>query len=83
MNKAGERFFNILEFSLFLALVIISFYLSWGVFVQFNGRSTSFKQSEVGIAELPTIVICFPHPLFKNIQENPAAFGEDYNITYR
>ena len=83
MNRAGERFFNILEFSIFLALVIVSFYLSWGVFIQFSGKSTSFKQSEVGIAGLPTIVICFPHPLFKNIQEDPTAFGEDYKIFYR
>ena len=83
MNKAGERFFNILEFSLILSLAIISFYLSWGVFVQFNSRSSSFKQSEGRIVQLPTIVICFPHPLFKNIQDDITAFGVDYNISYR
>ena len=58
-NFLKDKLCKVLEWIIYLGLLIGALYLMKEVFYKYNSEDTSFKQIEEPITELPTLTICF------------------------
>ena len=57
--KRKDTFFEILEWTLFIGMFIVSMTLTWKVLEQYNSKATSFQVFQEEITKHPTITMCF------------------------
>ena len=58
-NFLKDKLCKVLEWIIYLGLLIGALYLMKEVFYKYNSEDTSFKQVEEPITELPTLTLCF------------------------
>ena len=69
------RLLEILEWVLFFALAMASWYFIKDVIKQFKSQKTSFAQYEEPIQTLPSLIFCF--------EPNRFQFGKHFDVFYR
>ena len=73
---------TIIDWFLFVVLVIVSFVLVQDVWGQYTSKKTSMTWEEVPITELPTLTLCFGNQIGSHWMREMYDLGTEFNVTY-
>ena len=73
---------KIIDWVLFVVLLIVAFALVQDVWGQYASKKTSMTWEEVPIIELPTLTLCFGNQIGSHWMRDMYHLGTEFNVTY-